>query len=360
MERSGSSESLLFQLDADLPEPVVNEEKAPADVPGDGEEVISRDSTQETLRSSLSSGLSFLNQAQHDTADAMQQGEARSGCRMCGREVPVARLIAHSKVCKISSRYQKVISKCDDELRGLESRLAHGQSFKQLGTLCAVARSILPLEPGALHRCKRLRQRLGELRKKTGNLDELEPILHAVEEKMRSIKGMDNLAWRQQVATPGADGDVEVIASPSGQHRADALEKSHTTKWIYQTLCRSSYFEHGVPESERRHIGSTRRVKYMRQKYRLVRESCAEIMDHSRNTILRPQKPFPFSAHSEDTSSWAQVQSGFRVAGELGSGSIGLIYRVIREADGEQMALKLFKIGCDMKRALKELSLIHI
>ena len=46
---------------------------------------------------------------------------------------------------------------------------------------------------------------------------------------------MDNLQWRQHQATPGTDGTMEVV-SPIGQQKADQLEGSKYTKWIYQVL----------------------------------------------------------------------------------------------------------------------------
>ena len=63
-----------------------------------------------------------------DVQQAVDDQMARQRCRLCGREVPVARLLAHSKVCKISSRYEKVISRCDGELKELERKLQEGDA----------------------------------------------------------------------------------------------------------------------------------------------------------------------------------------------------------------------------------------
>lgn len=296
------------------------------------------------------SRLNFLAQAQEDAQIALQNQMPRSACRLCGREVPVARLVEHSKVCKISSRYQTVITKCDKDLGMLEQSLTKGESCKQLGTLCAVARSIQPTEPGALHRCKRLRQRLGAVQAKSGTVEELEPILRAVEEKMRSIKGMDNLAWRQPRAGLGIDGKDESESSPAA-HRADVLERSQYTKWIYQTLCRSSFFQKGVPESERRHFSTTRRIQCLKQRYRLVRESMVDVIDLSRDNASWPRAQID---QRNFNASWADTSERYQIAGELGRGSVGLIYRVVRLQDKKQFALKLFKPGTEIRRAIKE------
>ena len=137
-----------------------------------------------------------------------------------GREVPVSRLVAHTKVCKISGRYQKVIANCDGELKELERSLANGE-HRDIGSLAAVSEPLgcCALTTGFIslhevsglmnlerftdvsaldrswHRCWKPLNMTGVLswhnkvRAKSENVDQLEPILHAVEEKVRSLKG---------------------------------------------------------------------------------------------------------------------------------------------------------------------------
>lgn len=51
------------------------------------------------------------------------------------------RLIAHTKVCKISGRYQQVIENCDGDLKELELSLAKGE-HRDVGSLAAVSNSL--------------------------------------------------------------------------------------------------------------------------------------------------------------------------------------------------------------------------
>jgi len=151
-----------------------------------------------------------------------------------------------------------------------------------------------------------------------------------VHDKIRGLEGLENLQTRQRFKDSSMGRTLEALRDDGDE----LPPMSPNQKWIYGTLCRSSFFEKGVPTGERRHFSTTRRLRRVARLHLDRKQGEKSLME---TTIGYPLE--------RDMQSWELGKDDYEIGAKIGSGGMGVVHLCTWKKTGKVYALKLLKPG---------------